>query len=92
MISENTALRNCDRSSFFPTKHKQKIFLHWNFTELRSFFVFLLQCTHPQLRDAGVSEHLGSDCGVGVKVYSVLTPSLETPESVNILALTVGLG
>jgi hypothetical protein len=48
-----------------------------------------LQCTHPQLRDAGVSEHLGSDRGVGV---DVLTPSLEMPESVNILVLTVGLG
>jgi hypothetical protein len=48
-----------------------------------------VDCTHPQLRDARVSENLGSDHGVGV---DVLTPSLEMPESVNILALTVGLG
>ncbi len=60
----------------------------YGFTELRSFFVSVLQ-SYPQLGDAGVSEHLGPNGGVGV---DVLTPSLEMPESVNILALTVGLG
>ncbi len=70
MLSENTALRNCDRLSSFPTQQTGRIFSYCIFTE--SFFVSLLQCTHPQLGDAGVSEHLGSDCGVGVDVLARL--------------------
>jgi hypothetical protein len=88
MLSENTALRNCEPFIIFSYTANTEDILVLQFLRRLSSSP-CLQCTHHQLRDAGVSEHLSSDDGVGV---DVLTPSLEMPESVNILALTVGLG
>ena len=51
--------------------------------------MYIYTVAHPELGDARVSEHLGPEGGVRV---DVLTPSLEMPESVSILALRVGLG